>query len=155
MSMPKSEFCLRWGNKKDSRAIGVLEARSQLLEGRSTPCCDAKELSMLWNIRFEKGAKVILALHEQSSQLAGFLSFKGELSQGNIQALYIEPKWIRRKVGSLLLRTAAALCVLRGGSSLQVAVLTHNLRARNFYTSLHFRATGVKSSHLIYKQKEL
>ena len=150
-----SEFCLRWGEKQDSLAIGALEARSQLLEGRNAPLCNAKELSLLWNRRFENGAKVILAFHKQSAQIAGFLGFKGELSQGNIQALYIEPKWIRCKVGTLLLRTAGALCALRGGRNLKVAVLTHNLRARDFYTSLHFRATGVKSSHLIYMQKEL
>lgn len=157
--MPADDLSLRWARLEDSAAIAMLEYRSCAYEKRQTPISlGPGEICALWRKRLaHDGNSTILACVEDQGRerIAGFLAFQGEIRDGRVHALYIEPAYMRRGIGRFLLDTAGHIVRMQGGDELEIHVEMLNHGAQAFYRTLHFCASGVRSGHLIIMTKEI
>jgi putative acetyltransferase len=89
----------------------------------------------------ERGA---LFVAEQHGQITGF----GEASPGNVIAVYVDPKHIRRGVGTAMLQKAMSMARTDYTGPIR---LEATLNARDFYAHAGFREVGqstVKRNHV-------
>jgi ribosomal protein S18 acetylase RimI-like enzyme len=155
----QDEVSLRWARLEDCAQIAITELQSAEVERRERPMTiSVTEMSEVWKRRLSGNAKVILAVRASrpgAEELLGFLSFRGELRQGAVHALYVSPRHLRHGIGRFLMDTAAHVVRMQGGHRLTVHVEMLNHGAQDFYRTLHFCASGVRSAHLIIMTKEV
>lgn len=139
----------------DCAELSHVELVSARFENRLYPLDIPEDtFARMWVERLSSGEYVaLLALN--LGKIAGFVAFKGPVSEGYISALYVSPLYFRKGVGRSLMELAALFCAAEGGKSLTLKVEPLNYGAISFYQSLNFRPRAVKSSHLIVFQKEL
>ena len=144
---------LRWAKVSDAQAIAILELSSAIYEHRRQALdFTVAEFTEIWQERI-RSYQYQTILCEREGIILGFLSFYRQVKRGEICCLYIDPKYFRQGIGRRLIRAASLLVSKLQGKSLKVEVL--NFGAQAFYKELHFRALGVKLSHLIEMKKEL
>lgn len=149
------ETRLRWAEVRDARAIAILELASAAYEHRRLPLdFTVPEFTKIWQDRI-RSYQYQTILCEKKGEILGFLSFYHQVKRGEICCLYISPKYFRQGIGRRLMRAASLLVRKLQGKSLKVEVEVLNFGAQAFYQTLHFRAHGVKLSHLIEMKKEL
>lgn len=148
---------LRWAQLPDAKPLAELEWRSAVYEQRRRPVCrNVQQLIEVWHERIrQKTHSVMLAYLPEELTLVGMLSFAGSIVAGEINALYIEPEYLRQGVGTLLMRTAEQLTVLHGGKRLLVGVEPRNEGGFEFYKALGFIVDGVEPSGLTVMHKEI
>lgn len=153
--MKSDDYTVRWANPSDCSLIASLELDSSRYEKRFSPIdLSLSEFSAIWKNRLISGEYMaILAFSDD--KLSGFLSFRGQIREGFIAALYVEPSFFRMKVGTLLINVAENMVRRQKGNVLRAEVQEHNDGALRFYRSLHFEQTPVKLAHMIVMEKEL
>ena len=146
---------LRWAKVSDAQAIASLELSSAIYEHRRQALdFTVAEFTEIWQERI-RSYQYQTILCEREGIILGFLSFYRQVKRGEICCLYIDPKYFRQGIGRRLIRAASLLVSKLQGKSLKVEVEVLNFGAQAFYKELHFRALGVKLSHLIEMKKEL
>ncbi|MBO6257859.1 MAG: GNAT family N-acetyltransferase [Succinivibrio sp.] len=152
--MKHDGYTVRWATPSDCALMASLELDSSRYEKRFQPIdLTLSDFSALWKERLNsREYAAILAFSDD--KLCGFLSFRGEIRDGFIAALYVEPAFFRMKVGTLLVNVAEVMVRRLKGLSLRAEVQEHNDSAIHFYRSLHFVRTPVKLAHMIVMEKE-
>lgn len=153
--MKTEEFTIRWAQPSDCALVASLELDSARYESRYRPIdLTLSEFSELWKNRLiSREYQTILAFYHD--RLSGFLSFRGEIADGYIAALYVLPAFFRMKVGTLLVNVAEIMVRRYHGKVMRAEVQEHNDGALKFYRSLHFERTSVELAHMIVMEKEV
>ena len=97
-----------------------------------------------WHTRLERGARDVVLVAEADGEVCGFVSARTRRdaedassgaagTEGEVEAIYVDPRRWRRGVGRALLEAAAGRLALAGCSAATLWVLVDNGRARRFY----------------------
>ena len=149
------ELNIRWAEVADSKAISEVELASGEYENRKEPFnLTCEEFTQIWTERLSgTNFRTILACH--GTQLYGFLTFENSIKLGHVLALYIDPAYMRKGIGRILIEVAAELVLSQGGSSLEVDVEVGNQGGLEFYKNLGFKKIGLLEDHLYLMRKTL
>lgn len=84
---------------------------------------------------------------EASQKVFGYTGFFRLYNEGHITNLAVQPKFQRRKIGTLLMLELIKIALSEGVKKLTLEVRRSNLAARAFYQKFGFREMGVKKNY--------
>ncbi|QMT60994.1 GNAT family N-acetyltransferase [Legionella sp. PC997] len=104
-----------------------------------------KERTQQWHDLIEQEVKVLVM--EVHNQIVGFASicpfrdFSADDTMGEISAIYLNPEYWRRGLGTQLCLAAISELANQGYKKILLWVFEDNIQARKFYDALGFEAT--------------
>lgn len=154
-------FYIKKANADDLLEISELEMRSAEYEHRLAPLsCGLNDLYDIWYQRLLSGEYEILIAEvrpqNQSRQVVGFIGFVApQYKHGFVQAMYVDPRYFRMRVGLNLFNAAEKIMIARSCPYVTLHVEPCNVGGQKFYSKLGFINQNYKYRHLLVLAKRL
>lgn len=152
------QFKLRRATLEDITNLCIVELKAIKDEQRMHPFnMSLSELTSVWKMRLKSGKfDIVVAVDAlNNDRLVGFIALQAPSHhEAFLQAIYVDPLYYRRKVGTMLMALCDKLCKLRFCPVLRLHVEPLNRNGLSFYKKLGFTVTNRKFHHLNILVKE-
>lgn len=136
-NLPASDFIVRSARADDLTALCIVELKAIKDEKRLHPfTMSLSELNNIWNMRFKSGQFDILVAVDATNQerIIGFIALQAKhYNEAFIQAIYVDPLYYRKGVGTLLMQSGERICHIRKCPKLRLHVEPLNENGLSFY----------------------
>lgn len=132
-----SDLSIRTAVAADVSALRTIYRESSLANAHDRDVLLAHPEVLVWDAAAVADGRTRVALIGET--IVGFATLGAVRSMPELEDLFVDPAWMRRGIGSALVRDAAAQVAAHGGASLDVIANPH---AMAFYTQVGFRAVA-------------
>lgn len=136
-----SDLSIRTAVTDDVSALRTIYRESSLANAGDRDVLLAHPEVLEWDATAVVEGRTRVAL--MGATIVGFATIGADRSAPELEDLFVDPAWMRRGIGSALVRDAAAVVAAQGGATLDVIANQH---AMAFYTQAGFRPVGERAT---------